>query len=64
MKWWRAATDQSHIQAEYQLGLLYEQGLGVALNLEEARRCYRLATIQGHTGAQYQLGNLFDKGKG
>ncbi|WP_396631552.1 tetratricopeptide repeat protein, partial [Lysinibacillus sp. D4B1_S16] len=54
----RAATDQSHILAEYQLGLLYEQGLGVSVDLEEARHCYRLAAIEGHAGALYQLGNL------
>jgi TPR repeat protein len=41
---------------DYSAGVCYEQGTGVAQNLEEAVRYYKLAADQGDAGAQKNLG--------
>ena len=60
----RAAADQGHAQAQYNLGVMFDQGRGVAQSDVEAVRWYRKAADQGHAGAQYNLGTMFDQGRG
>ncbi len=50
--------------AQYQLGLLYYQGLGVEQNYDEAAHWYRSAGEQGNAHAQYSLGNMYLMGEG
>ena len=57
---WRAAADQGHAEAQYNLGNMFEQGRGVAQSDVEAARWWQKAADQGHAGAQYNLGNMFD----
>jgi len=61
---WRAAADQGQAEAQYNLGILYLKGLGVARNPEEAFRWFLLAADQGQADAQFQAGLMREKGIG
>jgi hypothetical protein len=50
--------------AESNLGVMYEQGRGVAQNYREAMRWFRLAALQGDASAQSNLGVMYYKGQG
>ena len=50
--------------AQYNLGVCYANGQGVAKNMAEAVRWYRKAAEQGHTKAQYNLGWCYYMGNG
>jgi hypothetical protein len=51
-------------RAQFNLGLLYAQGLGVPQNYAEAAKWYRLAANQGVAEAQFNLGVLYHHGIG
>ena len=50
--------------AAYNLGVLYDQGLGVAADAAQALAWYRKAADAGHAGAQYTLGQMYYEGIG
>ena len=50
--------------AQYQLGLLYQKGLGVQSDMKAAFGWIQKAARQGHVRAQYDLGTLYAEGKG
>lgn len=50
--------------AQFQLGLLYGSGNGIAKNMVEAAKWYRRAADLGHPKAQAMLGVLFNSGQG
>src|SRR4030095_10698258 len=49
-------------EAQFQLGLAYDHGLGVDKSEYEAMRWYRLAANSGHTEAQNNLAYLHETG--
>ena len=49
---------------QYNLGVMYANGTGVAENDQEAVKWYRLAAEQGLAEAQYNLGVMYDDGEG
>jgi TPR repeat protein len=49
-------ADQGNARAQFNLGLMYDEGRGVAQNKAEALKWYGLAANQGHAIAQYNLG--------
>lgn len=51
-------------QAQYYLGMMYDNGKGVPQGYKEAVKWYRLAAEQGNMEAQYSLGNMYHNGKG
>ena len=55
---------QGDAAAQYNLGVMYGNGWGVAQNYEEAMRWYEKAAIQGYVAAQYDLGVIYDNGLG
>jgi uncharacterized protein len=61
---WRAAADQGQAEAQYNLGILYLKGLGVARDPDEAFRWFRLAADQGQADAQFQVGLMLEDGVG
>ena len=61
---WRPLADKGDANAQYNLGLMYDNGQGVAQDFKEAVRLYRLAAAQGDADAQYSLGVMYDTGKG
>jgi TPR repeat protein len=55
---------QGDAEAQYQLGLLYYQGLGIRQDYSEAANWYRRSGEQGNPDAQYSFGNMFLMGEG
>jgi TPR repeat protein len=53
--WYRKAADQGHASAQYNLGVCYRDGAGVAMNAFEAAKWYRKAAEQGHAEAAKSL---------
>ena len=62
--WWHRAAKRGQDNAYFNLGLVYSQGLGTAVNLVEAARAFREAAIQGNAEAQINLAQLYCLGKG
>jgi TPR repeat protein len=54
----RLAAAQGNGQAQFNLGVMFEQGQGVAQDYVEAVRWYRLAAAQGLDSAQFMLGTM------
>ncbi len=52
------------MRACYILGLMHEQGFGVAQDKVQAALCYRKAAENGQVEAQYRLGSLYYHGQG
>lgn len=64
MKWYRFAADQGNAIAQYNLGRMYENGLGVPADHIEARKWYRMAAGQGDLVAQYRLAESYATRRG
>jgi len=61
---WKAAADMGKAEAQFDLGLLYAQGLGVQRDLTEAARWYRKSADQGNAEAEFALGQMYLRGWG
>lgn len=61
---WTAAANRGNAQAQFDLGVSYENGDGVAKNARKAEAWYLKAANQGHVDAQYNLGLLYCKDEG
>ena len=57
-------AEQGDVQAQYILGYMYNEGLGVRQDYAEALRWYRMAAEQGHVKAQHNLGLMYKRGQG
>jgi TPR repeat protein len=64
VKWYRAAAAQGNAWAQYNLGVMYNDGHGVAQDYKEAVKWYRLAADQGFPQAQGNLGRMYGLGRG
>jgi hypothetical protein len=64
VEWYRKAAAQRNAEAQYNLGLCYENGEGVAKGMSTAAGWYRKAAAQGQAEAQYNLGVFYEKGWG
>ncbi|MBI2132702.1 MAG: sel1 repeat family protein [Candidatus Tectomicrobia bacterium] len=60
----KALGEKGLAEAQFNVGLMHRQGLGVKVDLAEARRWYRKAADQGHAKAQLNLGTLYARGLG
>lgn len=58
------AADKGHADAQYQLGVMYGNGEGVPLNLQEAERRFMQAAAQGHEDACITLAWMYANGAG
>ncbi|HLK65628.1 MAG TPA: tetratricopeptide repeat protein [Bryobacteraceae bacterium] len=61
---WKAAADAGQAEAQFDLGVLYAQGLGVQRDLTAAERWYRKAAEQGNAEAEFALGQMYSRGWG
>jgi TPR repeat protein len=52
-------ADRGLAVAQFNVGLMYDNGQGTSKSKEEATKWYRLAADQGRSDAQYQLGHMF-----
>ena len=55
MKWYRLAADQNNAEAQYDLGIMYENGQGVKRDRMKAVRFYRMAAGNGNEEAREAL---------
>lgn len=62
-KIWQALAERGNAEASFNLGVLYEDGLGVSQDLAQALLHYETAAIGGSFKAQYRLGLLYFVGK-
>jgi TPR repeat protein len=58
------AAEIGSLEAKWNLGLIYKDGIGVERNMEEARRWFEVAAGNGHPLAQYNLGLMYLMGSG
>jgi len=64
LKLWRPLAKHGNVKAQYNLGLMYHKGLGVARNDRVAVRWWRKAAEHGDATAQANLGNMYNFGLG
>ena len=64
MKWWRKAAEQGFAKAQFNLGMMYDNGYGVTQDYAEAVKWFRKAAEQRVTTAQFNLGVMYEKGEG
>jgi TPR repeat protein len=60
----RPLAEQGIASAQFNLGLMYAQGQGVAQDFHEALKWYRLGAEQGNGSAQSSLGLMYAQGRG
>lgn len=63
-RWFRLAAEQGRPKAQFNLGVMYDDGDGVPENDIEAVKWYRLAADQGDARAQHNLGLMYHNGSG
>ncbi|SMM98975.1 hypothetical protein SPONL_299 [uncultured Candidatus Thioglobus sp.] len=57
-------ANQKDAESQYQLGLIYELGLGIDKDLLQAFEWYQKSANQNHPKAQYNLGVFYALSKG
>jgi TPR repeat protein len=63
-KEFRAAAEEGHADSQFNVGLMFEQGIGVNKDEKEAIVWYRKAAVQENELAQYNLAVLYENGRG
>ena len=63
-KLWLPLAEQGNAAPQYNLGLMYEDGLGVKQDDSEAVKWFRKAAEQGNVKAQASLGKKYQDGRG
>jgi TPR repeat protein len=58
----RLSASQGSARSQYNLGVMYGTGRGVAQDYQEAERWYHNAAERGHVGAQFSLGLMYHEG--
>ena len=64
LKEWQPLADQGYAKAQYNLGLMHDNGNGVLKDDKQAVKWYQKAADRGHAKAQYNLGLMYDNGNG
>jgi uncharacterized protein len=63
-KEWKTAAEAGQAEAQFDLGVLYAQGLGVRRDLTAAADWYRKSAAQGNAEAEFALGQMYSRGWG
>ncbi|MGL5225819.1 MAG: tetratricopeptide repeat protein [Aeromonas sp.] len=58
------AAEQGNAAAQFNLGVMYAEGQGVAQDYQQAVAWYQKAAAQGNASAQFNLGVMYAKGQG
>ena len=61
---WKPLAEQGDVTAQYNLGVIYENGVGTQQNYKTAVNWYTKAAEQDLQNAQYNLGYMYAHGKG
>ncbi|MGX2968482.1 tetratricopeptide repeat protein [Ursidibacter sp. B-7004-1] len=64
LKLWQPLAEQGYETAQYNLGIMYLNGWGVALDYQQAVYWYQQAAQQGDADAQNNLGFMYYQGQG
>tara|TARA_B100000686_G_scaffold305473_1_gene343939 strand:+ start:227 stop:949 length:723 start_codon:yes stop_codon:yes gene_type:complete len=59
-----SSAQQDNKKAQYVLGVMYYNGLGIPQDYKKAFIAYALSARQGVAEAQYELGEMYKKGEG
>jgi TPR repeat protein len=62
-QWFHKIAERGDAEAQFKLGLMYQEGQVVPKSDVEAMKWYMRAAEQGHVDAQYNLGVMYDKGE-
>ena len=60
----QSLAQQGNADAQFKLGMLYQQGIGFPQDYKTAVKWYKLAAKQGNADAQNNLGNMYSEGQG
>lgn len=60
----RQAASQGHAEAQYQLSVCYDKGIGVRRSISEAAKWCQMAAYGGHVQAQTEIGYCYEYGQG
>lgn len=63
---WKVYTDalRGDKDAQFQVGVMYERGVGIDMNQSQAAKWYEKAALQGHMDGQYNIGIMYGSGRG
>ena len=61
---WRPLAEQGDTEAQFNLGVMYDEGRRIPRDAVEAVHWYHKAAGQGHVEAQYRLGAMYAGGEG
>jgi len=59
-----AAAKEGHADSQFNVAVMYEQGIGIGKDEQEAFVWYGKAASQGNAAAQFNLGVLYENGRG
>jgi len=63
MKNWEPLAAKGDVKAQFNVGLLYAQGLGVDLDAKQAVKYWEMAAAQKNPDAAYQIGRVYADGR-
>lgn len=63
-KEFRASADEGHVDSQFNVALMFENGIGVEKDEKKALTWYEKSAQQGNAAAQYNLGVLYENGRG
>ena len=61
---WKPLAEQGDADAQYNLGVMYDNGKGVLKDATKAVKLWRLSAEQGNAGAHSNLGYMYVNGNG
>jgi len=64
LKQWMPLAEKDDAEAQRNIGIMFQQGLGVPQSDVEAANWYRRAAENGHARAQQNLGVMYEEGAG
>ena len=64
LRLWKPLADQGDAAAQFNIGVMYATGRGVAQDYGETILWYRKAADQGNASAQFNLGLMYTTGRG
>lgn len=64
LKFWRPLARRGDVKAQFNLGVMYHQGLGVRKSDRETAKWWHRAAERGYARAQTNLGNMYQYGLG
>lgn len=63
-KEFRESAEKGHMESQFNLAVMFEQGIGVGKDEAQALEWYSKSAAQGNAGAQFNLGVLYENGRG